>query len=687
MKNQFLFSWLIFLCLNLSNIRAQNEMFYGTIETEAALKLKKLTPNDVIIISSLNGYSAIKLNEKAAEKLHHMILTHGPGFIFEKSKEQAIRTIKNHHTLRKQRKVANFSITEDQNVNRGISLVNNANIDAHIRELEAYDTRFHTTESARQSIADLRKKWKKMSRGRTDVSVRTVKHESSEMPSLIMTIKGQELPDEYVIVGGHMDTTSPQRETLAPGADDNASGIAAVTEMARVLFEMNYQPKRSIEFMAFAAEEVGLRGSREIAQDYKNRNVNVVSYVQFDMTNYKGSSSDIYLTDDTYNSSDLNSFLVSLMTHYNASGKHQFTYDYTRCNYGCSDHYSWAQQGYAAAFPFEAAFSDYNPYIHTTGDTSDKFPTPNATHAAKFTKLGIEYLIEASKSLTNSNYCSSNGRDVRNGYIQNITIGSINNSSSAQNGYQDFGSLNTDLKLNDSHNISISAKKKKEGSKEGYTVWIDYNQDSDFDDNGELVFSNVTTKSSIKGTFNIPSSAKLGKTRMRVSMKKKKVASPCESFKYGEVEDYSVTIVEARGAINIRKGVPAYNPNLNYTSGDEVIYFNSLYERTPKGWKKTSSLRTNRETDEKEIPKLVDNDRVILLSPNPIKSNSLKIKVQNELWKARQIIIYDINGNLLRKVSMKNNERNIEISSLSTGIYFISLSDTDNAYVQRLIKQ
>ena len=41
--------------------------------------------------------------------------------------------------------------------------------------------------------------------------------------------------------------------------------------------------------MAYAAEEVGLRGSKEIAEDYKRRNINVLSYVQFDMTNYKGS--------------------------------------------------------------------------------------------------------------------------------------------------------------------------------------------------------------------------------------------------------------------------------------------------------------------------------------------------------------------------------------------------------------
>ncbi|WAC03885.1 M20/M25/M40 family metallo-hydrolase [Lacinutrix neustonica] len=116
-----------------------------------------------------------------------------------------------------------------------------------------------------------------------------------------------------------MDSTNSANNNDAPGADDNASGIATITEAARVLFEMNFKPKRTIEFMAFAAEEVGLRGSKEIAQDYKSRNVNVISYMQLDMTNYKGSANDVYISTDSYNDDNLNNFLIELMDFYNAS--------------------------------------------------------------------------------------------------------------------------------------------------------------------------------------------------------------------------------------------------------------------------------------------------------------------------------------------------------------------------------
>jgi leucyl aminopeptidase len=147
--------------------------------------------------------------------------------------------------------------------------------------------------------------------------------------------------------------------------------------------------------MAFAAEEIGLVGSAEIAEAYANNGVNVAAYVQFDMTGFNGSNSDIYITTDWYNSSQLNDYLTDLMDHYNASGIHSFTYNYTECGYGCSDHASWADNGYDAAFPFEASFNQSNSNIHTPDDVYSYFNTPE--HAVKFTKLGLEFLIEAAK--------------------------------------------------------------------------------------------------------------------------------------------------------------------------------------------------------------------------------------------------------------------------------------------------
>ncbi|MFY7669912.1 M20/M25/M40 family metallo-hydrolase [Tenacibaculum sp. MEBiC06402] len=404
--NNYVFILLFSLFISVHS-QQKESMFYATMKTLDATELQKNHPNEIIIIESKDEFSAVMLTNHAAEELHHKVLVHGPGFIYESSRENALKAINRTKRYKSKAKTSSkaslqaFSITQDALVNQSLNLVNNLNIEAQILELQAYGTRYHTTNSARQAVLELKTKWESMASGRNDVSVRIVNHTSTNMPSVVMTITGTELPDEYVIIGGHIDSTaSGNNTTNAPGADDNASGIATFTEAARVLFEMNYQPKRTIEFMAFAAEEVGLRGSREIAEDYRNRNVNVISYLQLDMTNYKGSTNDIYISTDSYNDDTLNDFLIELMNYYNASGTHKLTYGTSSCNYGCSDHYSWAQEGYNVAFPFEATFRQSNPNIHTTRDTYDRSPTPNATHAAKFAKLALEYLIEISNAPT-----------------------------------------------------------------------------------------------------------------------------------------------------------------------------------------------------------------------------------------------------------------------------------------------
>lgn len=389
-----------FLLIIITSAQAQDRSsFYATMDSNDADRLKLELPNEIEIITTKKNQSAVLLSEYAALELQENLLLHGPGYVFKESKTKAIRSLDNDYLSRSGKTIL-FTITEDILVNEALDMVDVNNIENDILSLEGYGSRYHTTSSANQSVLDLRDKWEAMAlaAGRTDISVRIYNHTNTNMPSVILTIEGAETPDDYIIIGGHIDSSNPSNQNDAPGADDNGSGIASIIEMTRVLIDMEYIPKKTIEFMAFAAEEIGLVGSDEIAEEYNNNNVNVEAFVQFDMTNYKGSSSDVYITTDSYNSSSLNGFLFDLMDHYNNSGVHQFTYATTSCNYGCSDHYSWAQQGYETAFPFEASFGQHNPYIHSSGDTYSV--SGNSDHAAKFVKLGLEFIIESTKSYT-----------------------------------------------------------------------------------------------------------------------------------------------------------------------------------------------------------------------------------------------------------------------------------------------
>ncbi len=110
--------------------------------------------------------------------------------------------------------------------------------------------------------------------------------------------------------------------------------------------------------------------------------------LQLDMTNYKGSAEDIVLITD-YTNASLNSYLRSLISTYQPTLKQANDV----CGYGCSDHASWHNAGFAAAMPFEARFNASNPRIHTTNDTLANSDS-SALHALKFAKLGLSFALE-----------------------------------------------------------------------------------------------------------------------------------------------------------------------------------------------------------------------------------------------------------------------------------------------------
>ena len=74
---------------------------------------------------------------------------------------------------------------------------------------------------------------------------------------------------------------------------------------------------------------------------------------------------------------------------------------------------------------------------------------------------------------------------------------------------------------------------------EYWYVWIDFNQDGDFDDSNELVVSDRTSASTLDSSIDVPATAS-GKTRMRVALSYRSIDGACDTISYGEVEDYSV---------------------------------------------------------------------------------------------------------------------------------------------------
>jgi len=143
-------------------------------------------------------------------------------------------------------------------------------------------------------------------------------------------------------------------------------------------------------------------------------------------------------------------------------------------------------------------------------------------------------------------YCNSNGNSTDDEYISNVTLNGVSNNSgvgTTSTGYSDFTGVSIDLDIENTYSISISPFWTGGAFDEGYAVWIDFNQDGDFGDVGELVFSQAPSQNNpVSGNITIPTDALFGSTRMRVSMKYNAIPTSCESFDYGEVEDYTVNI-------------------------------------------------------------------------------------------------------------------------------------------------
>ena len=144
---------------------------------------------------------------------------------------------------------------------------------------------------------------------------------------------------------------------------------------------------------------------------------------------------------------------------------------------------------------------------------------------------------------TTTSYCNAQGNNTNDEKIGRVQIGTINNASTGTAGYEDFTNLSTNLSKGTTYTITITPTWTGTVYSEGYGVWIDYNNDNDFDDAGELVWSKAaSTTTPVSGSFSIPTTATTGATRMRVAMRYNTIPVACGAFNYGQVEDYTVNL-------------------------------------------------------------------------------------------------------------------------------------------------
>ncbi|WP_374174375.1 M4 family metallopeptidase [Flavobacterium tructae] len=160
-------------------------------------------------------------------------------------------------------------------------------------------------------------------------------------------------------------------------------------------------------------------------------------------------------------------------------------------------------------------------------------------------------VVNVTTTAASLNYCNSQGNSTVDERIGKVVFGTINNTSTGTTGYENYTAISTNAARGTAYTITITPVWTSTVYSEGYAVFIDYNQDGDFTDAGETVWTKATsTAATATGTITIPATATLGTTRLRVSMKYNGIPTSCESFSYGQVEDYSINITASGAIVN-----------------------------------------------------------------------------------------------------------------------------------------
>lgn len=205
--------------------------------------------------------------------------------------------------------------------------------------------------------------------------------------NVIATLQGTLYPDSVSIVGGHYDDilNSGDPTTITPGANDNASGISAALEIARVVKKKNWAPESTIKFIAFASEEQGLLGSQAYSTKALQTNEKIKMMLNGDMIAYEPSNDkSTWVVDimDYDNSHDLRLLAQEMCTKYTIL-------KYTNINtYNKqSDSYPFFTNGYKALFFFSNAM---DPNYHTLNDVVTNC---NFGYCAEITKVSCAILV------------------------------------------------------------------------------------------------------------------------------------------------------------------------------------------------------------------------------------------------------------------------------------------------------
>ncbi len=237
------------------------------------------------------------------------------------------------------------------------------------------------------------------SQGAFDMKIVTKsKIEEIKVPNVVGLIEGSDpvLKNEVVVAGSHLDHMGTDGTTIWYGADDDGSGSTALIQLAKAFATNPVKPKRSVLFLAFCGEEMGLIGSGYYVQNPIFPLDKTQMLMQMDMVgrdSYGAQNGDQNRIDKVEENRDtmrlvgskrISQELDDIIQDVNQHVGFKFKYDgedvYTR-----SDHYNFARNGIPIAFQF----CGFTPDYHQPTDTVDKINFDKISNAARLSYLTL----------------------------------------------------------------------------------------------------------------------------------------------------------------------------------------------------------------------------------------------------------------------------------------------------------
>lgn len=212
-----------------------------------------------------------------------------------------------------------------------------------------------------------------------------VYEEPASVPNVVAWLPGSdpELADEYLVIGAHLDHLGVRGDIIYPGADDNGSGSTAVLNIAKAMVTNPQKPKRSILFIWFAAEEMGLLGSSHFVGQPTVPLEKMIAMLNIDMVgrneekrNEEASENidSLHLVGSKKGDLDLHELILDVNRHVQL----RFEFDEEGV-FGRSDQINFYRKGASVAF----LFGGFHPDYHRPSDEPAKINYDKITAAAK----------------------------------------------------------------------------------------------------------------------------------------------------------------------------------------------------------------------------------------------------------------------------------------------------------------